>query len=242
MDETFKAMENFYFGTFKIKEFFDFNDENMEKMNQLLKEGVIVPLSERNSEGEKIILFRLGRRDTEKFSIYDISRLTFYTSSVLLNEEETQIAGISVVVDLAGLTAAHLGSPMFVKDFVNASKSVSSIRFKTSYFINLPPFAKFFVDLFVDQLSEKIGMRFKALDNPAELQNFIDKSSLLEEYGGEATFEETMQKYLVIEKKKRDRILREWRFSKSWDKNALNLIESAEDDEGVGSFRKLEID
>ena len=243
MAETFKVIETTYAARIKYKNFWDFGDKNFEKMSSLYETGCFVPLPERNDEGQKIVLYRFSKWNPEKFTPHDFLRLVLYNCSILIEEEETQIAGVVTIIDCADLTSNHLVSPMFLKELAAVGKDLQSIRYKTSYLMNLPPFAKLIVDLFIKLLSEKIGMRIKTLENPDDLKKHVEPSLLPKEYGGTSmTCVEMMQKFSAFEKERRTSNLYGWRYGSDWDKSTLNLFESAVEDENVGSFRKLDID
>lgn len=203
----------------------------------------MVPTSQRSAEGHKIVFFRFSKWDPNSFSPYDCLRLVFYVFSILLEEEETQIAGISVVMDCANLTVKHLIGPVFLNHLSAIGKSHAAVRFKTGLVINLPPFAKVVADLFLKILSDKVGMRILTLNDPSELKDHIEPSLLTEEYGGTLNINEDMKKFLILEKQKKEMAMSAWKLPTTWDKSFLNSVKNkSSDDDVVGSFQKLDFD
>jgi hypothetical protein len=242
MTEAFKKMESCIVGVFKNKDVLNFGDENIAKMLELYEEEVMVPLTERTADGQKLVSVRFGRFDPDKFSHYDLLRLIIYVLSVLSEEEETQISGVSFIIDCADTTMKHLFGPKFLSDITAISSFLGVLRFKESYIINLPSFAKVIADICMKLLSQKLEIRLTILDDPSDLSKHIDSSSLSEEYGGTHSIKKSMKEFLDLEKEKRSLVLCGYNYSQNWDASALSLIRSGEDDEGTGSFRKLEID
>lgn len=143
MDDAYLTMERAYLARKRYPQFFDGGTD--EKVKQLFNTGYCYPLSGRDKEGRKIILMQTRRLNTDIYSVYDAIRLFIYVATVLLEEEETQIAGIIFIFNHAGITLKHIMSPVDVRDFMDFVKNCSSARIKNSYVANLPSFANFMV-------------------------------------------------------------------------------------------------
>lgn len=87
-------------------------------MMELYRTGYIYPLSERDYDGRKIIFIQLKRLNPDYFTSADAIRLSAVLSAALLEEEETQIAGLSTIIDNEGVTMKQI-SLFSVTDIVD---------------------------------------------------------------------------------------------------------------------------
>lgn len=243
MDEAFQTIERAYLARKRYPQFFDFKVGTDEKVKQLFNTGYCYPLSERDKDGRRIILMQTRRLNTDIYSVYDAIRLFLYVATVLLEEEETQIAGLVFIFNHAGITLKHIMNPVDVRDFMEFVKNCSSGRIKSSYVANLPSFANFMMELFKTAMSEKLRKRLFILKNANDLKNQIDKSLLPKDYGGTRTEAEMMQDFIMLRDSKEELIRKIFDFSIDWRKVPPEKLKSNNLDQNVvGSFRKLEID
>lgn len=241
MAETFKTFEKACFSRMKYKDMIDYKEEHFMKVIKLLNTGTFVPFPNRDAEGRRFILFRVSKWDTEIFTAFDIMRTLVYCCLILLEEEETQIAGISYVFDVAGLSASQLLTPKFLKDGMDLMLNCSPIRYKDSYVMNLPSIGKFVLDFVLSMIKGKLSMRVSSLDNSSDLKNHIDSNILPKEYGGTQSCDEMLDKFLIEEAGRRSILLDYLNFDLDFNKIPFESFYSVEE-EGVGSFRKLDID
>lgn len=211
-------------------------------MIELFKTGYCYPLIGRDLEGRKIILVQTSRLDTNVYSSYDASRLLCFITTVLMEEEETQIAGIIFVFDHANMSFKHIVSPVEVRNFMDFVKTCASCRQKATFAMNLPAFAHFSVELFLVALGEKLRKRFTLLKSSDELKQHIDISMLPVQYGGTTTEAEIMENYSKFRETKWPLVDQIIHFEIDWGKVPHEKIWSKEDCDTIGSFRKLEID
>jgi CRAL/TRIO domain len=161
-------------------------------------------------------------------------------SQSLLEEEETQIAGVATIIDHEGISMKHtaLFTVSDIVDFANCMKSAVG-RYKQLFLVNLPTFAVFLLDVARSTLSDKLKQRIVLPKNMADMKNYIDISMLPKEHGGvmpEAEHMEIYNEYFRNVRPKLDEI--KGRVI-DWTKVPDLKNSSAET---VGSFRKLEID
>jgi alpha-tocopherol transfer protein len=241
--ETFKTFERFYLSPKKYPDIIDFSNENYEKMMKLYESGYCFPLLNRDADGKRIIFARTKLWNPELFSHCDAIRLQLYLCMVLLEEEETQISGISYITDISGATPNQFFSPVFIKNIVSFMSNSFPVRLKNIYIVKLPSFAKIITDFFLSQLKEKLTMRFFTLDEPNEVKTKIDPSLLPIEYGGtNKTGAEMMKAFKVLNEERREKVLQSFTLSIDWNKVSPEKLDSKDEDEGAGSFRKLQID
>lgn len=214
----------------------------MEKLLKLYQTGYCYPLMGRDDEGRKIILLQTGRLDPDVFSTHDAVRLLIYVVTALLEEEETQIAGVLFIFDHAKSTIRHAISPVDLIDLMDFSKKCSAVRQKGTIVMNLPSFGVVLLELFRSVLSEKLKKRLVVLKTSDDLKQHVKLSMLPKEYGGPSTEAEIMESFLKYRASKRDLLLKLLETKIDWDRVDIDKVWSNDDDEGVGSFRKLEID
>lgn len=242
MKETFQAFERVYLAEKRYPKFFEYSEENMQKMFKLFDTGYCYPLPGRDDEGRKIILMRTGKLDYDVFSTHDSVRLLIYVITALLEEEETQIAGIMLIFDHANSTIRHAISPVDLLDLMDFSKKCSAVRQKGTIVMNLPSFGVVLLELFRSVLSEKMKKRLVVLKNSDDLKNHVNLSMLPKEYGGTTSEAEILESFLQFRESKRANLQMLLDAKIDWDNVNHDKVWSNHDDEGIGSFRKLEID
>lgn len=242
MNETFQTFERMYLSRKRYPQFFDYAPDDFDRMLKLLDTGYCLPMSGRDAEGRKIILLRTEKCDMNLYSTYDALRLLCYVITVLMEEEETQIAGIVCIFDHAGANMKHLMTPTDVRDFMHFVKHCSACRQKGTYVMNLPSFANIILEIFKSTLSEKLKKRFFLVKSIDELKSFFDIDLLPKCYGGKLTDEEIMAEFQKLREEKRPNLLKFLEVKIDWSKVSPEKILSKDEDETVGSFRKLEID
>lgn len=238
MDEVFRTFELHVLSR-KRYPFLDPKVFNFEAIMKLFDTGCCYPLSERDEEGRRIILWQTRKFNTEIYSNHDAIRLITYVSNVLGEEEETQIAGTVFILDHRDITLKHIYTPVDALHLTELIKTCSTARQKGYYVVNMPKFALFFVDMFKSLLSEKLKKRLLVLKNQDELKGLINQDLLPKEYGGIRTELEMMQDFQEFELRNRDVIKKFYEFDIDWSRVPN---ESFKETESVGSFRKLEID
>lgn len=172
----------------------------------------------------------------------DFIRLFLSILRILLEEEESQIAGFDFIFDCSGTSMKHFMNPLEALAVVDFGKRCSEVRTKTFYLKNLSPFGKISLDTVASFLSEKLRKRFCVVKDIYELHQHIDPSLLPKEHGGvlpEAEMMRTFEK-LWIERKEK---LEEFHdFEIDWGKVPNDKFQSKKQSENIDSFRKLEID
>lgn len=100
-------------------------------------------------------------------------------SASLLEEEETQIAGVATIIDHEGITMKHtsLFSVTDIVDFADCLKNAVG-RYKQLFLVNLPTFAVFLLDVARSTLNDKLKKRIVLPKSVDDLKNYIDPSLL----------------------------------------------------------------
>lgn len=241
MDKVFTSFENYVQSQKKYAKWFDMTERDYDKMIELFYAGYACPLAERDEEGRRIIFIRVKNLDPSRFTSGDAIRLTSVISAALMEEEETQIAGISSIIDHEGITMKQV-SVFSVTDVVDFAHCCSNAvgRYKDCIIVNLAPISQFLFEVGRNTLPEKFKKRIIIAKDMEDAKNHINVNLLPKEYGGEVSLSEHQEKFIKyfksvkpnLEKIKKNTIV-------DWSK-VPDLDSKVE--ETVGSFRKLEID
>lgn len=240
MDDAFHTFEQAWLAKKRYPQFFDFGDAEIAKAWKLFDTGCVIPLSERDAQGRRVIILRTKVINTDEFQTSDAMRVFTYVVTTLLEEEETQIAGIVCVFDHQDITLKHLMTPVDVRDYMDFVKNCASVRQKANYVVNLPTFANVMIELFKSALSEKLKNRVFILKNNEELINHIDKAIMPKEYGGVKPAEEMLEDFRKLRDSKKHLLDLVLKGQVPWEKVPVEKLKG--DTEAVGSFRKLEVD
>jgi hypothetical protein len=242
MNDTFQAFERVYLAPKRYPQFFDYDMDGFNKVVELYKTGYCYPLTERDEDGRRIILVQTRKLDPDVYNSNDAVRILCFVITVLLEEEETQIAGVIFIFDHTDVTMRHAMSPSDLRDFMDFAKKCSACRQKGTYIMNLPSFANVLMELFKSVLSEKLRKRLFLLKSSDELKSFFDPAILPKHYGGVRTEAEMMEDFMKLREQRRNNMMRILKFEIDWSKVPHDKIWSNDEDDTVGSFRKLEID
>ena len=222
----------------------DINDPDIEA---LIDTGYLIPLPERDENGRKLIFSAAGKFDTNRFTSAHLIRLHSLVCESLLDEEESQIAGYTHIIDDSGLAMSFIGIWSFtdIKNLVNCIQNSLPMRQKENHFVNLPSFANKLSEFILSVLSDKLKKRVFVHKTMEELQSKVDVKLLPKEYGGEVPLATMISDYKAKLRAQRDKML-------ALDDMQIELVKGAgywgDNTDGdiavgvIGSFRKLEVD
>ena len=238
--KAYELYENYFINLRKYPKWHGDNKDRIDSMMNRIDRGIIYPLSQRDAEGRKVVLFQIDKLD----ATIDTSESTFSTTfeifTHLIEDEDTQLSGFVSIVDYTGLTMKLLNIfsifdfQLLANNLVNSTTS----RFKCIYIVNLPSFARILADIFKMALSDKLQKRLFFLNDMKELKSKLDEKLLPKELGGtipEAEMIKEFKETIKQNQKKRQQI-----YDTEFDPNMI--IRKRHEENGAGSFRKLEID
>lgn len=240
MSRAFETVENYYLSRRTCPEITKFNDKLMGKALDLCKSGYAYPLSGRDQEGRKIILIQSGRLDIEAFEEADIARALHLIGAIILEEEETQISGFSIICDLANIKFNQIGSQKFFQDSMRLLENSCPIRIQRFYIVNVPPLGTFLFQLFRSLLSQKLQERVLVLKNHSELKTHIDYAILPKHMDGIILENEIIEDFLKLQDKHFENVRKTLDFEVDW--SLVPIAKLNGERESIGSFRKLELD
>lgn len=243
MSDALQVFEKSFLAKKRFPHIYDQGVEGDVRAWKLFDSGCFVPLSGRDEGGRKVILMRIKLIDTDLYSTDDVVRLLTYLNLILLEEEETQIAGVVFIVDQSEIGLKHVLTPVEIRDFMDIVRSSGSVRQKGNYIVNLPSFANIMVELIKMAMNEKLRKRVFVVKKTENLVNYFDKNFLPKEYGGIKPAAEMISEFKNFQDQKRE-LFQEIMDSFNdipWNKVPDEKLRNR-DTETVGSFRKLEVD
>lgn len=214
---------------------------------EIIHAGYLVPLLERDENGRQIILSCAGRFDTTRFTSAQMARAHSLVCEVLLDDEESQVAGYAHVNDESGLTMGLLSLWSFVdlKNMLKCIQNSTPMRHRQTHFINLPPFATKFMEFGMSVLSDKLKSRIVLHKSLDDLKQKINVKILPKEYGGTVPMQEMIDRFIARCRQARQKVLAldDMHIEITKSSPYWKEIEDQEIESGmVGSFRKLEVD
>lgn len=104
-----KKIDMFYTLRTHMPEIIYDRDPTDERLHEIIKLGVGLPLPDTESPGSpRIMLMRPGAYDANKFSIQDVMKVSTMVNDILMLEDDnTVVAGQIGIIDLQNVTLAH---------------------------------------------------------------------------------------------------------------------------------------
>ncbi|CAG0896259.1 unnamed protein product [Darwinula stevensoni] len=248
LERTKEKLDMFFSIRTLLPEFFE-NGDPMHPTNlAILRLGTCLPVEDKyEADGSKIVIARAAVQDPDKIKQEDIIRVICFIGDIILNvDEQTQICGVTGVIDLTGMTWAHgmALTPALVKKAMTAWQDGYPARHKRLHYINAPPFFESVFNIFRGFMNEKIKRRVSFHGNRFEsLHQMIPVHLLPKELGGTYGNYEDMADYWMKKVLSHREEIMERAMQKSNEKLRPGKAKSFEDVFGIeGSFRKLNVD
>lgn len=239
MKEVFQTIERFYLSRKRYPKFFN---TDMEDSMKMFITGCCYPLAGRDSDGRKIVMIHVEKWDINEFSNFDATRLLCYINMVLCEEEETQIAGVKCVFDYTYFGAKDVMALGDFTDFIDFSIKCANIRQGGNYFVKLPMFLSFLLEIGKSMLSKKMKKRIHVIKSFDELKAHIDPSMLPLECGGKIPQSLMMQEFVELHEKHLENLRKITNFKVDYSKVSFKKVWSNNDSGDIDSFGNLKID
>ncbi|KAK7091457.1 alpha-tocopherol transfer protein-like [Littorina saxatilis] len=164
-----------------------FENLTPQRVRHVLEAGVIGVLKDRAPDGSRIFIFRPGCWDPDKGPITDIMATNFLTMSKLIEEEETQVCGFTMINDMKDIgwhQAKHV-SPMYARRVSSMLQEAFPARIKKMNILNEPTFFDVIFAILKQFMKEKILKRIQ-IHGPKfdKLHESIPKDILPEDFEG----------------------------------------------------------
>lgn len=209
-----------------------------DRMRELFDSGYIFPLKDRDQNGCRVILIQASKLNAKKFTFADILKIINLVVFTVLEEAETQIAGIVYITDHKDISLDYitLFSLIDVRNYLKCIQNAVPCRQKQGIWVNLPSFAVKVTDFAKSLVSAKLRGRAYFYRDIDKMFGHVDPTILPKEYGGQTPIKEMMEDFRVLAELRKEKL-------KQIDSQQID-IERVKDHEVEvgGSFKKLEID
>lgn len=186
IDPAFKLFKNYHKWRAECPEITA--DLRPSSVLSLLRSGYHGVLRERDSQGSRVLIYRIAQWDPKLFTAYEVFRVSLITSELLVQELETQCNGIKVIFDLQGWRLVHAFqiTPMLAKRIASVLADSFPIKVRGIHLINEPLFFHPVFALIRPFLPEKMKERIymHGSDYTESLQQHFGANILPPEYGG----------------------------------------------------------
>lgn len=164
---------------------------------ELLEQGYIVPLPQRDDFGRQVILTCAGRFDPYKYTSVHMARAHSLVVECLMDDEENQIRGYSYCNDESGLTMGHISlwSLNDIRKILQCIQNSTPMRHKATHFFNVPHYANKVFEFFIALLNDKLKDRIKLHTSIDELKDAVNPKILPKEYGGEVPLSDMIAQF-----------------------------------------------
>ncbi|XP_017766979.1 PREDICTED: alpha-tocopherol transfer protein-like [Eufriesea mexicana] len=153
-----------------MKRFYKYKQNNPRYCDKLLpstekkvlSSGIVIPLPERNASGCRIVVVNCGKQwNTKLISVDEIYRAVMLSLFAAIAEPKSQIGGVHVILNMAGLTLGHVTqfTPTFAAKVTEWVQKCLPCRIKGIHIVNQPFIFNMVFALFKPFLVEKMRNR-----------------------------------------------------------------------------------
>ncbi|XP_030385968.1 alpha-tocopherol transfer protein-like [Scaptodrosophila lebanonensis] len=226
------------------------------RLRDLIEQGYIFAVPQRDKHGRRVVVINAKGLNPKFHTSCDQAKAHFLTYECLMEEQETQITGLTHVGDFAGVSTAHVTNwnpTEFARIFKWGEQSLP-LRHKEIHLINVPSTLKWLIDFVKNRVSSKMKNRLIIYSTEKELMKGVDAACLPQEMGGTMPMREMIELWKTELLAKRDLVLsldesallsdrgiqRRSSYNSEKSSSGTNFVSQIESIEG--SFRKLEFD
>lgn len=162
-------------------------DPLQEDINNIISSGISLWLPENDQKGRTIIINRPNVHEA-KYSGDEYYKVHIMNLDYIMENNPSMARnGCVIIVDLENSTLKHcLKKMMVMRKMMYWWLNCLPLKIKEVHFINIPFFVYSFIELFKTFLREKMKKRMIVHKKMDELKEYIDPTTLPEEYGGSA--------------------------------------------------------
>ncbi|XP_078665274.1 alpha-tocopherol transfer protein-like isoform X1 [Branchiostoma floridae x Branchiostoma belcheri] len=194
-DRAFKLLENYYQARANTPEIFE--KFLPSAITHVLDKAIVTVLPGRDKEGRKLVVFRPGKWDPAAWPIYDNARTLIMSLEKIIEDEETQVNGLMMIMEVSGLTANHAYhiGPRYASTMTNIIQEAFPARIKGMHFVNESPIFDGIFAVLRPFMKEKLKQRIRMHGTVFEtLHEHTGTEILPTELGGDAGPLEEMSK------------------------------------------------
>lgn len=174
-----RKLETFCLMSRDFNEYLSWQSEYMAVCYEMMSDGCVVPLKDRDSMGRKDILVDLGKRDPKVYSFADLLRTISTVLTVIVQDDEiTSLTGVVLICDGSNLTFQHIPS---IKDiqFLVKSSNISVTRIKRMIMYKFPSFMTAPLKIMKSIQSEKMRQRVQIAETIEDIHRIVQPKSML---------------------------------------------------------------
>ncbi|XP_034481136.1 alpha-tocopherol transfer protein-like [Drosophila innubila] len=226
------------------------------RLSDVIEQGYIFAGPKRDKNGRRVVIINAKGLNPKLHTSCDQAKAHFLTYECLMEDQETQITGLSHVGDFAGVTTSHVTNwnpTEFARVFKWGEQSLP-MRHKEIHLINVPSTLKWLIDFVKNRVSSKMKNRIIIYGSEKELMKGVDAECLPQEMGGSMPMRQMIELWKQELAAKRDLVLsldqstllsdrgiqRRSSYNSEKTSTGTNFVSQIESIEG--SFRKLEFD
>ncbi|KAG5674706.1 hypothetical protein PVAND_004658 [Polypedilum vanderplanki] len=178
LDKAFQSFEDMKLFEKNHPEWFVISKKQLDNFAKSIH-PLVRMLKHRDDDGRRVIL--IDQRPQFDISLNEFLKHFQAFFNAFLLEEETQIAGITIVFDCTGVKFSYVKrhfSPIILCHFFSQMKFFP-IRIKQINIVGLPTYGIVMFELIRNFFSKKLRSRLNVLKDISDLQNVMDTSDLL---------------------------------------------------------------
>lgn len=175
-------------------------DTERPGIQEFINNGMFAILPNYSKTGEKVLLVRCKACDPNVKNAGDVVfSLMTMVMEIMLDDEENQIKGYRIFLDLCGIRLSHYFMFSFSTWFriMKHVERTFTARHKGCHLMNLSPTLLFVVKILFKHMKEKMRNVVTFLSTPDEV-DFIDRENLPKEYGGKHSMHELIGTSLIF--------------------------------------------
>lgn len=182
-----ELLENYWTVRTKYSDWYDGVDSSDNRIQDIIKQGVYIPLPGRDKEGRKLVIVRLGAMDPKgKMNTFeDVMRANLALFDYILLDEDIQVNGLVFVIDMTGFSRHHFvstGMENTKKCMIVTQKALPG-RIKELHYYNTGAVFESIFNMIRPMMSEKLRNRVHVHgQNLSSVYDKIDQCMLPEEY------------------------------------------------------------
>ncbi|XP_062705817.1 alpha-tocopherol transfer protein-like [Aedes albopictus] len=201
VEKAFKMMQKYYKMKDEYPEIFKVSPPS--EMKFMLEMQIQCMLPKKDESGRQIYLFRVEKCDPYKIPVDYVFRSNVLALEDAVRNPETQIGGLVVLLDMAGLGFAHARylSPHLARKTVEVVQEAFPMRFKAFHVLHEPFYFDAILAVLKPFLKDKIRRRIHLHGNNLNsLHKYVSKDVLPVEYGGnQPTFDNTEWRTAILD-------------------------------------------
>lgn len=245
MKDATAMFEKFYLGRKTFSQFIPEDEPKFEFFQEVLRQGFCYPLYGRDSDGCRVVIVQSRKLDMDKFVIIDGLKVVIFGLIAIMEDEESQIAGVKFILDHQNITSKHIMMPKDVIDLGKMMRTVFPGRNRSIISVHLPRIAHYLLEIFRGLLTEKLRKRLFFYRDWMEVKDSgtVDVKMLPSELGGIKSESELVQDFVDELKFKWNILMETYRKAElDYSKISRQKNKALKFNDSTGSFGILDID